>query len=1072
MKILRKAIVMAMALVVLGQTCSQAIAAPGCTSDCVIYLPLVSTPRYHPVALPLGINSGGPAITPPDGHYYTQDVEYLPTRGAGYLGGRAVTNDLIWEDINGTSEDVLYRTGRAGASEYRFDVANGSYLVELSLAETKESSAGLRQFSVAIEDQPVLIDLDLYALAQHDYAVRYRFATEVRDRQLNVLLSPTVGETLVNAIWIAQRLPDLQPPTAPTETKVVGGYGEALVRWPASQADDLAGYYVYKSQSPSGPFWKITPDPTPIPRYFDRDVAVGQQVCYRASAVDVYGNEGLQSPASCARIVDFSATSLPVFHLAIDPADLLTLNIDPRANIEVPGVLQQGGQTYDVEAEYRGASTQFSNKKSWKLVAAEPFAYTDQETLLLNGEGHDPASIRDKLVYDLFADAGIQALQASFVDIDLNGRFIGVFTQVESPDAEFLSRTGRNPFGDVFRCRDGLDAAPNCDNEVVADRNMEDLYNFAAVVNRTTDAEFAAAIAEVLDVQEFLDYQAVTIYTNDLDATHQYLLVSPSAAGRWQILPWDNDVTFRDGNLALDYGTASNPAYDVQVNVLLTRMLEVPQYRRYYGERILELTEGLGSSASIASRLAQIRAAAWFDLERDIWKTHREDNDTALRNLTDIQILANRRIAYLRDAVPAYVPARDTYLAINEVMTRNASTLIDPADGQAEPWFEIYNAGVKSVDLGGMYVSDNPSNPRRFRFASGTVVPALGSLVFWADNEPQQGSDHVNFTLYGNGGQIRLTAADGVTLVDSLVIPSLPQDISWARFPDQSGSAMQFNRPTPGQPNRLPAPVITNVGQAPTYPQAGEAATVRARIVDDSRVVRAELIYTVGVNSATVTIYDDGQHDDGRANDGLYAGQIPANPNGTVVRYYVTATDDTNRTAYQPFSAPVLTHDYRVGFLPPPVAISEFMADNETTIMDPDEPGEYPDWIEVINLTQAPVDLGGYYLTDKLTTPTKYRIPNGTTIAAGESAIFWADDDGTQGPFHTNFKLSTDGESVGLFDPDGVTAITAFDFGPQLVDVSFGQCPPPDGPWSLHYLPTPGAPNACARLYIPLAPVN
>ncbi|MEZ4768534.1 MAG: CotH kinase family protein [Caldilineales bacterium] len=1038
----------------------------------MVYLPMVARPGYHPVTLPMGINSGGPAKTLLDGRHLVGDMEYLSTRGAGYVGGRAVTNDLTWEDINGTEDDFIYRSGRAGASEYRFDVPNGSYLVELSLAEINKNSAGLRQFSVAIENRPVLVDLDLYALAQHDYAVRYRFAADVLDRQLNVSLSPTVDETLINAIWVAQRAPDLQPPAAPSTTKVVGGYGEALVRWPASQADDVAGYYVYKSQSVTGPFVRVSATPTPLTRYFDRDVTVGQQVCYRASGVDVFGNEGAQSPSSCAQIIDFSATSLPVFHLTIDPDDLLALNIDPRANIEVPAVLEQGGQTYDVEAEYRGSSTQFSNKKSWKLVADEPFAYSGQETLLLNGEGHDPASIRDKLVYGLFADAGVRPLAASFVDIDLNGRFIGVFTQVENPDADFLRRTGRNPFGDVFKCRDGLDSEPNCSNEVAADRNMEDLYNFAAVVNRTPDDEFASAIAEVLDVREFLDYQAVTMFTNDLDATHQYLLISPSATERWQILPWDNDASFRDGNVALDYGTASNPAYGTQVNVLLTRMLDVPQYRRYYGDRILELIDGTFSSTVMASRLAQIRTEAWFDLERDTWKTHREDNDAALLNLNDIQILVNRRIDYLRNAVPAFVPARDTYLAINEVMTRNSSTVIDPADGQAEPWFEIYNAGVNPVDLGGMYVSDNPTNPTRYRFASGTVVPAFGGLLFWADGEPQQGPDHVNFTLYGNGGQLRLTAADGVTNVDTLSVPPLAMDASWARFPDQSGSAMRFSRPTPGLPNRLPAPEIAGVTHTPTYPQASESATVRARIVDDNQVAHAEVIYKIGVTSNSAAMYDDGLHDDGAAHDGLYAGQIPAMPDGTVVRYYIAATDDTNRTSFHPFAAPVLTHDYRVGFLPPPVAISEFMADNETTIMDPDEPGEFPDWIEVTNLTQAPVDLGGYYLTDKLTTPTKYRIPNGTVVAAGEAVIFWADDDGTQGPFHTNFKLSADGESVGLFDPDGVTPITAFEFGPQLTDVSFGQCPPPDGTWDFHHLPTPGAPNACSRVFFPAAPVE
>jgi hypothetical protein len=42
--------------------------------------------------------------------------------------------------------------------------------------------------------------------------------------------------------------------------------------------------------------------------------------------------------------------------------------------------------------------------------------------------------------------------------------------------------------------------------------------------------------------------------------------------------------------------------------------------------------------------------------------------------------------------------------------------------------------------------------------------------------------------------------------------------------------------------------------------------------------------------------------------------------------------------------------------------ISEFMAANETTLVDED--GDFSDWIEISNSADQPVDLAGYYLTD------------------------------------------------------------------------------------------------------------
>ena len=68
-----------------------------------------------------------------------------------------------------------------------------------------------------------------------------------------------------------------------------------------------------------------------------------------------------------------------------------------------------------------------------------------------------------------------------------------------------------------------------------------------------------------------------------------------------------------------------------------------------------------------------------------------------------------------------------------------------------------------------------------------------------------------------------------------------------------------------------------------------------------------------------------------------------------------------------------------------PLVINELMASNNTSIQDPQ--GQYDDWIEIYNYGIDAIDIGGMYLTDNLSIPTKWRIPANnpasTTIPAG-----------------------------------------------------------------------------------------
>jgi len=163
----------------------------------------------------------------------------------------------------------------------------------------------------------------------------------------------------------------------------------------------------------------------------------------------------------------------------------------------------------------------------------------------------------------------------------------------------------------------------------------------------------------------------------------------------------------------------------------------------------------------------------------------------------------------------------------------------------------------------------------------------------------------------------------------------------------------------------------------------------------------------------------------------------------------------------------VLANDWLVRGTPT-LVINEFMASNNSDSNIHDPYGDYDDWIEIYNNSDANIDLGGMYLTDDLGNPTKWQIPTGypseTTVPADGFIVFWADDETTEGHLHTNFKLSGSGEEIGLFDTDGNTPIDTIAFGEQATNISYGRYPDANDNWRFFPTPTPAADNNGAYL--------
>lgn len=226
-------------------------------------------------------------------------------------------------------------------------------------------------------------------------------------------------------------------------------------------------------------------------------------------------------------------------------------------------------------------------------------------------------------------------------------------------------------------------------------------------------------------------------------------------------------------------------------------------------------------------------------------------------------------------------------------------------------------------------------------------------------------------------------------------------------------------------------PTIGVPQHTPNFPSPGETVTITASVNNQNNVLLGYRESTKGMFEL-VQMYDDGDHGDGAAGDGVFGAEVMAGISG--LQYYIYAEND-EAGVFAPERAEF--EFYEVGAAGD-IVINEIMADNETGQADPD--GQFEDWIELFNNSNQTLDISGWYLTDNESNLAKWQFPNGSIIGPGEYLIIWADDDLMQTGLHASFKLSNNGEECLLVD-NGLNIIDHVVFGPQDNDISFGRCP-------------------------------
>ncbi len=139
-------------------------------------------------------------------------------------------------------------------------------------------------------------------------------------------------------------------------------------------------------------------------------------------------------------------------------------------------------------------------------------------------------------------------------------------------------------------------------------------------------------------------------------------------------------------------------------------------------------------------------------------------------------------------------------IAVTEVMASNGVYI----NGEAYDWVELYNAGEKTVDLSGCYLSDSKKNPTKWAFPEKTVLKRGEYLLVYCTGEDvnpgKNGVYYANFKLSSSGDKVILTDRDGETEIVSLKFPVQYGNVSWG-LPSGGGEYGFFAQATPGKKN-------------------------------------------------------------------------------------------------------------------------------------------------------------------------------------------------------------------------------------------------------------------------------
>lgn len=219
----------------------------------------------------------------------------------------------------------------------------------------------------------------------------------------------------------------------------------------------------------------------------------------------------------------------------------------------------------------RGTGSRDARKPGLRITFDE---YVDDQTfaglkgLVLDNFRQDPGMMKESLSMALFARMGLAAPRVSHARVFVNGDYLGLFAVIEPIDKRFLRRTLGEDSGYLYEFEwagayrfewlgadplryAGMFESETRESEPAAQR-LSTLVQMITATTRESTSAWQRTMSRYFDFQRLFAYVAVESFLSDHDGLagdwgiNNFYLYRFADSDRFQFLPWDKDVTFRE----------------------------------------------------------------------------------------------------------------------------------------------------------------------------------------------------------------------------------------------------------------------------------------------------------------------------------------------------------------------------------------------------------------------------------------------------------------------------------------------------------------------------------------------
>lgn len=319
----------------------------------------------------------------------------------------------------------------------------------------------------------------------------------------------------------------------------------------------------------------------------------------------------------------------------------------------------EGRVLKDVAVRYKGNGTFMQSRGSLKRsLKIDLNKYVKGRTMAgvsklnLHNNVTDASWMNEVLSHRLFRDAGAPAPRTAYARVYVTvpgkyeNRYVGLYSLVEDVDKNFAEERFSTRKGAIFK-----PVTPSLFSDLgddwtrynqtydpkteLSEKEKRRVIEFAKLVTNADDAEFAAKLADYLDLDEFARFMAITVWLSTMDSIlgpgqNYYVYLDPGTR-KFQFIPWDLDHSFGQFGMRGSQEQRENLSIHKPwqgENRFLERVFKVAAFKRLYLARLDEFNKSVFKPERFYQQVDEIASV--------IRPAVKEESETALERFDKV----------------------------------------------------------------------------------------------------------------------------------------------------------------------------------------------------------------------------------------------------------------------------------------------------------------------------------------------------------------------------------------------------------------------------------------------------